>query len=934
MLRSDAKYVWLPTAENASPRVDWLIFHFEVQLADDPVDSRLCLFASTRYRLRVNDRILGHGPARYVPGHEEFDTYDLTPHLARGGNRIVVEACFIDANNFQSMPGDRGRFIAWGSVNCSNGATRDLSTPGNWRAYRATAWRGDVPGFSFAIGPIEVVDQSPLEAALAGNADWQNPTVIGTSAPSLLPRSVAMPTNYLRRPALLHAGPIVQDEHRIGLVSILHDNVKEHHRPWKEHSYRYAAFIHSPCAQTIGLGLHWGPHFLNGAEIAAEDDPVRGNRLNGRVNLREGWNLLCGEPVQSQGAASLLIGIPNTAGLVVRSRPDRNDPDMLRYLPPSRRARSDQWAQRPPATVNDLALDDPRWKTIAPDAVPPCPARMLSWDEPNQNLRVMAPSLPLIIPGGATWSMIFDFGGEYLGHIGIEIEAVAGTMVDLGYDERLRADGCLKLFSNNSQIESADRFVSRDGRQTLHTFHPRGGRYLQVTVRSASQLPSELTAVFLRDARCLSPIDSRFECDDPVFNWTWEHGIETLQAGMEDSFCDTPWRERGTYLGDSYVHSLAHLCVSRDHRPVQRALRLFAQAQHEDGLLPPVVPSWHRRPHCDFVLIYPLWLRDYWARTGDLALVKECLSTVEALINSPAWTVSTHSLLWDARESHNLFIDWGADRRARLYDENAVLNALRFRALQCTAELAAACGQTQASARWSREATSVCQAFRERLWLADVGRFAPGSQHGNAITHEMIHANILALAFGLAAPSDEERMIQHVIDRLAGNVEKAARGIVADDFAELYFLKFALDAMVRIGRFDVAENIIRSHMGFMMDRHAWTLWECIHRGAMDKGSLCHAWAAAPVEYLARHVLGVREASPGQPTPLQIRPQVSSVGHARGSVASSDGCTQVDWQRDDQEAIRVNTPLHRNHTQPMETTTTTANIALVRASDHS
>ena len=135
-----------------------------------------------------------------------------------------------------------------------------------------------------------------------------------------------------------------------------------------------------------------------------------------------------------------------------------------------------------------------------------------------------------------------------------------------------------------------------------------------------------------------------------------------------------------------------------------------------------------------------------------------------------------------------------------------------------------------------------------------------------------------------------------MIERLRGNAAHAAKGKPHDDFAELYFLKFALDALVRIERYDVAERVIADHMQVMRDHDAWTFWECLHRGVRKDGSLCHSWATAPLEYFIRTVLGVREAQPGRPDTLRIDPRPSTLDRAEGVFPHPRGPVRVSWTR--------------------------------------
>lgn len=910
------RFIWHLRHTAPGLPLDWCLLHRDLHLAAPPRNATLHLFAATRYRLRVNGAILGSGPARYVPGHEEYDTFDITSHLKPGDNRIAVECCFINANNFQSMPEPAGRFIAWGRVLCDNDEAIDLATPGDWHAEHCDAWLPAVPSFSFAVGPVEMLDLRRLHTDRflpndRPDASHDSSRVAVMNAPplTLRPRSIGMPDpSAFHTPRLLHAAPLIDREQRLGFVSI--DRQASHEDPTTARlkRFRYAAFIHSPIAQSITAGLHWGPHFLNGQPVAAEYDAAHGNRQNASLSLNPGWNLLCGEPQQLHSCYPLLIGLPLDAGLTVRAGPDENNRHCLRYADPQHLSPGTSWADHPPADEQHLAACPIHWHHIPLDTPPPCPARMMSWDRLDPAPLDPAPALPITLPPSTRqWTAVFDFGEEYLGHVNIDLDAPCGCIVDPAYDERLREDGSLAFFQSNPFVESADRFICRAGRQSIETFHPRGGRYLQITLRRppGDDRPITLHSVRLRSARCLPRFTGEFHSDDSLLNWTWQTGLATLRASIEDSFCDSPWRERGTYLGDSYVQSLILLAASDDHRLARRALRLWAQGQRDDGQMPGVVPAWLRLPHSDFTLIYPIWLRDYWARTGDIQTVRDCLPAVQRIRQSPTWFTS-RSNLWDATEANRLFIDWGVAQEARVCDENAVLNALRIAGLRCTGELLAALHRPDDAAIYLREADDIQRLFQQRLWLADHHRFAGGTRDDRPIKTEILHANVLALAYDLPDEQQKSHLTRYVIDRLLENADRAIQPDAPRGFIELFYLKFALDAMVRANRHDIAEQIIRQHYGVMREHGAWTFWEALHRGVQGRDSLCHAWSAAAMEYFSRYVLGVREKTPGRPDHLIVDPRVVSIHQARGVVPHPAGPIHVSWTRRPDGTLAIET----------------------------
>ncbi len=866
-MMNDAKYVWASATPGVRPALDWVVFRRDLEVDGAVSRAEIHLFTTTLYRLRVNGKIVGCGPVRYTTGNEEYDTYDLVKELKSGRNCITVEACFIDFNNFQHMAEPAGRFLVSGEVVDASGTSATLGTPGDWRAVRPTAWSSQVPCFSFAIGPIEALDQAAMpegwcdpESDVAARWGGTEPSAHPeTALPT--PRDVPYPTDDIITPTTMFAAPLVDDEQTFGFLSQHPTSRASHHESTRDDYCRYAAFIHSPESQSVTLGVHWGPHFLNGSELKPVDDAERGNRQNATVTLNAGWNLLCGEVQQLMPLYPVLLAIPKSAGLEVHSTPDHNDPSPLRWQLARRIGKEESWAKRAPHSAEELDLNDATWHVVevGPGKGPQLPSREMSWDVPCEDQRVNAPAMPLKrSQRDGPFTTLFDFPSEYLGHLVIEVDAPAGTLIDVGYDERLRPDGCLNWFVSNPIIDTADRFICAGGPETFETFFTRGGKFLQITMRpnddAAEDAPVVLNKVYLRDGRCLPVFDKTYTFNNELHDWTWEVGIETLRASSEDLHCDSPWRERGAYLGDSYVQSLVEILATSDHRMARRCLRVFAGGQCENGMIPSVVPSWHTLDaHEDFVLIFAIWLHDHWKLADDIDIVHECLPAVHRLLASPSWQTSSHSSLWDAPEDSTMvFIDWGALLEMRTCDENGVLNAFRFHALRCAAAMCEAVGQSSEAREYQEHADVLGQAYRDRLWLEKEGRFAGGTVEGQPIEKEALHGNILALAYGMADAEQEPALIEYVVGRMKGNAAHAKQGQQHDDFAELYFLKFVLDAMVRIDRHDVALQVIDDHMQVMKDANVWTFWECISRGVKERGSLCHSWSAAPLEYLAKY----------------------------------------------------------------------------------
>lgn len=907
--------VW--TDAHGEGRCVFALFRRAFTLSGVTTRARLHLFADTRYRLHVNGQLAAYGPARFLPNAPEFDTVDLLPFLRAGENILTVEINSVGTYNYEAAP-SRGGFIAWGEIVGPDGAV-DLSTPGAWLARRSTAWDEWAPPYSFAQGPIEILDCARLREELSAPASlsWHAPVSAHDDDAwgPFTPRSIPMLDLRERLPAqLLFSGPLAHDETRLGFRAAS-DAFGVGHR------LVYATHIHSPVEQDVVLGLFWGPHFLNGEPIKPRTNLALGNREDYPVRLRAGWNFLYGEPEALDRCWGVLLGLPVTAGLRISAEPRNDCPDSWLYVAPQPNEVVNGSRIAPPASFENLPAFPRPWQRVARSVRPAMPARELAWDRPAAPLAPVPEALsstlgcavtPLGRPevsdirldcaAGRDAAALFDFGGEYLGHVVIEVTAPAGAILDVGYSETLRPHGLLDLFSFHWGVNTADRFVcAGGGRERIEAFHHRGGRYLQISVREAPG-PVVLHRVALRQTVQPLDITGDFSSPDPVFNWSWRAGVETMIPTTADAFVD-PWRERAVYIGDTLVEFHALRAMTPDLSMTRRCLWLWAMGQRPDGQMLDVIPAWKPRPLHDYTLVWLLLLRDYWAASGDTAFVASMWPHVERIWASPDWEEAP-SGLWLVTPRVHIFGDWGIDLDGRR-GESCLLNAFRHGALECCAELATLLEKPAEARRFTAEAGRVARAF-QTLRDPATGRYAASRLADGLSPARNLHGNILALHFGLVPPGEEPELLAWLAAALGVNHRRGLAQVNESGTIELYFLYFALGVLYDHGLVAEAEAVMRNHYALLMHppggavRHAahgsylntpgWTLWEQFVRG----NSHCHGWACCINHYFAERTLGVRSL-PGRPDSVSIQPQ-SALDWAKGVVPHPRGPIHVSWQR--------------------------------------
>jgi hypothetical protein len=118
---------------------------------------------------------------------------------------------------------------------------------------------------------------------------------------------------------------------------------------------------------------------------------------------------------------------------------------------------------------------------------------------------------------------------------------------------------------------------------------------------------------------------------------------------------------------------------------------------------------------------------------------------------------------------------------------------------------------------------------------------------------------------------------------------------VGSPFAILYLYetlgKMALDE-------EIIESIYDSYLP-MLNAGTTTVWESFSTGTTGSGDLptrshCHAWSAAPVYFLNRIILGIKQTSPGGRS-FEIRPKIiDGLTWAKGSIATVNGPISVGW----------------------------------------
>jgi len=529
--------------------------------------------------------------------------------------------------------------------------------------------------------------------------------------------------------------------------------------------------------------------------------------------------------------------------------------------------------------------------------------------EPHLPCRLDASSLtrgrPLdITPAetGGNVTLICDFGQEFIGHLDLEIEAPTGTILDIGYEECLQ-EGRLQLAPTHYRF--ADRYILREGRQHIsNALRWRGGRYVQIALRGFDY-GVRIHHAHIVDRRYPITHSATFSCDHEPFNDLWSRCLATLSACVTDTVMDCPWREMAFWVNDFLVVNRYWLQMVGRTDLLRRSLALALSQREPSGLIGGVCPT-NENPFFTLFatnMFLPMVLQDYLIHTGDRTTVDLFIDEALDLVRQCEKHALPNGLLCPPKEQWN-FVDWSFHFVGQQLEgkNTCVVNWFHVHALKGLSELYASSQPAKATALLAQAqhvARQIDLAFWDqeeqcyREWLTEEG------DDPSPLSGKLTHA--LALLSGLAQP---------------GHRTAIEQALTRDDLhsPELYMMHFFFEALLQIQRLDEVVRLITRHWGSILETDSPTIWEAnVYEHGKSAyahtGSLCHAFALAPVNVFQRYILGITPITGGFRR-FRVHPQVGDLTQLRGSVPTPSGFITLECRRGRSSlAIKLSVPLH-------------------------
>ncbi|WP_156254264.1 family 78 glycoside hydrolase catalytic domain [Pseudactinotalea terrae] len=458
-----------------------------------------------------------------------------------------------------------------------------------------------------------------------------------------------------------------------------------------------------------------------------------------------------------------------------------------------------------------------------------------------------------------------DLGREIVGGLRLEVDGLAGARVHVRLGEELEGGRVRYRMRTSNTYE--DTWTLREGPQMVEHWGYRAFRYVELETDPVLDLARAVRPLVLRSAHVGG---GAFRSSDPDLDRVWELCRYTIEATSLDLYVDTPARERGPYEGDAYVNQLSQYAVEPSYALARYSGEYLTRRS-----------TWPSEYHLMPVLI--AW-QDY-LETGDDRQLRTDVEHWERL-GYDRYLGEDDLVHKDPTPDDGGFgtdlVDWPAAYRDgyELTEVNTVLNAFQAAASATLAQIAETLGRPRDATR-HRERADRIRAAVNTLLLDRAGY-----RDGLHSSHRAQHATAVPVALGVA-PADR---LGELGDLLARDGMRMS----------VYGAQFLLEALCRAGRTDHAVALMTAtgpnSWVNLIDRLGATIvpeaWDPARKPNM---TFSHAWGSAPVNIVARWILGVRVESPGA-AQIVVEPRPGPLARMRGTVPTIRGPVVVAYDR--------------------------------------
>ena len=421
----------------------------------------------------------------------------------------------------------------------------------------------------------------------------------------------------------------------------------------------------------------------------------------------------------------------------------------------------------------------------------------------------------------------------------------------------------IRITTENTLIGAVSTtYITKEGEQEFEALGWFNGEHITY------KIPKGVTIVSLkyRETGYDSSFSGDFKCDDEFMNSLWQKSLRTLYVTMRDNFMDCPDRERAQWWGDvtSEMIMTMYSMDSNSYLLYQKGVEAMLSHIDDTKVLQTVVPisgDYYELPVQQLAGIVGFYT--YYEYTGD----KEFLEKVypASLNYLKLWKIGENNLVVHRSGSWD-WPDWGNKA-----DMTAIENAWVYYALSATEKMAEIL-EKEDDLSFITERKEIIQKGYKTLWT-DEGFKSDDAKEPDD------RANALAVLSGLAE-NEQLKTITNVL--------------ITTKNSSPYMEYYVLEALCKMGEYEVAYDRIKDRYAGMMNEDYSTLWEFWDSW---RGTKNHAWSGGPLVIMSKHFAGITPITAGYEK-VKIEPQYGISNNMTCTVPSVKGLITLDYKNTD------------------------------------
>lgn len=470
-------------------------------------------------------------------------------------------------------------------------------------------------------------------------------------------------------------------------------------------------------------------------------------------------------------------------------------------------------------------------------------ANLTQWNSLLKN------NAPFTIPANTTMRVIWDLKNYFCAYPECSVSGGKGAIIRWGWSESMKDRNGHKGDRNGWENKRFSGFVDTfkpDGRAEGFFTSPwwRCGKWCQIEVKTGTE-PLTIRSIRIRETRYPTPPTASFECDDPSLTAVQRICVRGMQMCMHEMLFDCPYYEQQMYPGDTRVQLLTVGALNHDDRLIRRAIELYDLSRRDNGMVAMNFPTRGLQESSTYTLCWPLMFRDYLYWHAHADWLKARMPGLRHTMHSMALYENQDGLL------ENLpgwsFIDWVpewntgiAPNGSRGEGVSAINNLFYLLALQSTAEVESAFGETLLARYWKDKADRLGKRILQQFWAPARGLIADTVKKDKFSEH----AQCLAILSRILPPDQEQRLFQKLLE-----TKDLSRTTV-------YFSHYLFETYLKHGRADLFLKRLDLWRDYVKMNMCTPL-----ESPGEARSDCHAWGSHPLFHLHAGVAGVQPDAP-------------------------------------------------------------------------